>query len=136
MADNYANEANAGFRITGFLWNSVAKCLGRVRASIEKIVEREVIQADGNNTPTSRPVNVLDARGTLEFLDQAGGLSHTTAAALAEFDYTEANGSAGSIQIGNMLMSSVHHNWGRNMGGFGIGQDMELEGALTYTVSS
>ena len=72
MADTYATEANAGFRISGFLWNSVAKCLGRVRATIEKIVEREVLQADTNNTPTSRPVNVLDARSTLEFLDQTG----------------------------------------------------------------
>lgn len=136
MADTYATEANAGFRITAFKFNGVGGQLGRVRANIEKMVEREVIAADGNNTPTARPINVLDARMTAEFLDQAGALSEASAAANTEFDYTEANGTAASVIVGAMLPGTVRHNWGRNMGGFGVAQDLELQGALTYTPSS
>lgn len=136
MADSYATEANAGYRITGTKFNSTANALGHVRASVEKLVDREVLMADGNNTPTARPVNTLDCRCTIESLDQAGALSESTAAANVELDYTEANGNSASIIVGAMLPGSVRHNWGRNMGGFGWAQDFELQGGLTYTPSS
>lgn len=128
----YSAEANAGFRITSFLFNATA-ILGRVRALIEKIIVREVIQADANNTPTSRPVDEIDARVTLDFLDNSGGISHATAAANTTTAYSEAGGSSASVIIGAMVPGSITHNWGRKMGGFGVQQVFELEGALTYT---
>ena len=132
----YATEANAGFRISAFTFNAVSALSGRIRFALEKMVGREVLQADTNNTPTSRPLDTLDCRCTLDALDQAGGLSHAVAAAACVASYTEGNGGAATITFGNMLPGTIRHNWGRHQGGFGVSQDLELEGALTYTPTS
>lgn len=137
MADNYATEANAGFRFTAATFNASSCFLGHVRANVEKIIEREVIAADGNNYPASRPISVLDCRATVECLDQVAGLSESAAAASLVLSYTESGGTSGvSITVGAMRASTIRHTWGRNMGGFGLAQDLELEGALTYTVTN
>lgn len=137
MADNYSTEANAGFRFTAATFNAGAAWLGHVRANIEKVIDREVIAADGNNYPVSRPINTLDARITVECLDQVAGLAETSAAANCVLSYTEAGGTSGvSVTVGAMRAGSIRHQWNRSMGGFGLAQDMELEGPLTYTVTN
>ena len=130
---SFSTEANAGFRITGFTHNATA-LLARIRCLLEKLVIREAIRADANNTPVSRPVDELDARVSLDFLDNSGAISHTAASANITENYSEAGGSSGSIIMGPMVAGSVTHNHGRKMGGFGVQQVFELEGtSLTYT---
>ncbi|HYG78681.1 MAG TPA: hypothetical protein VEK08_27015 [Planctomycetota bacterium] len=127
----YSNEANAGFRITGT--SGLGTYLGNIRALIEKIIVREELKADANNHPVSRPVDDIDARVTVEFLDNSGGISHTAAAANLTMSYSEGNGGAASVIIGALVAGSIRHNWGRKQGGFGVQQENELQGALTYT---
>ena len=129
----YTTEANAGFRASSWLHGSTA-FLGKVECVVEKIVEREPLMADANNVPISRPVDVIDARATLTFLDNAGALVETVTSANLTVNASEANGSAtAGVVIGKMLPGSVTHVQRRKMGGYSIAQIFELEGALTYT---
>lgn len=128
----YADESNAGFRISAI--SGFGTFLGRIACLIEKIVERERIEADNNNVPVARPVDSIDARVTVDYLDTAGAKAETTAAANLTVTFDEADGvSSGSVVIGKVVGSSVQHTMARRRGGFGVQQTLELEGALTYT---
>lgn len=129
----YAAEGDAGFRISSFS-GLVAANLGKLAATIEKIINREVIQADANNAPVARPVDEIDARITLESLDVAMATSETTAAANQTVGIQQADGGSGSIVMGKMVAGSVMHTFRRRMGGFGSHQTLEMQdSSLTYT---
>lgn len=128
----YVNEADAGFRFTA-LTHGAAAILGRIRAAVNKIIGREVIQADGNNFPVSRPVDNIDARVVAGYLDFSGSIAESVASANLTLSLTEADGGSGSLVVGKMLGSSVDTTMARRMGGFLAEQTFELEGTLTYT---
>lgn len=129
----YSNEQNAGYRITS-LTHGATEQKGALGCLLEKIVEREPIMAGSNNSAVARPVNVLDARVVARFLDTAGAIAETVAAANYTAAFTDAAGNAGSVVMGTMVAGSVRHTMERNQGGFSIEQDFELEGSsLTYT---
>jgi len=130
----YVTEADAGFRITGFT-HGATTILGRLRAFVQKLIDREVIQADGNNVPIIRPPDTIDARAVLAFLDMPGHISHSAAAANLVIDMTQADAGAASLTVGKMVASGVDNTMQRRMGGFAAEQVFELEGALTYTPS-
>lgn len=127
----YSTEANAGFRLT--TTSGLATVLGKIAALIEKVVDREPIQADGNNFPVSRPVDAIDARVTVESLDQSMATSETAAAANLTVNYSQAGGGTASVIVGALLASGVQHTMRRRMGGFAAQQTYELQGTLTYT---
>lgn len=133
----YGNAGNAGFRHSSWQHSSggtLKTFLGKVRCLIEKIVAFEPIAADANNYPEARPVDNVDARVTLEFLDNAGALPETTTADNLTLNFAEANGTTGvGTVIGKMLAGSVTHTQQRRMGGFNIAQIFEQFGAVTYT---
>lgn len=129
----YASEADAGHRITS-ITHGGTELKGPLGVTLEKVVEREVRQAGANNAPVSRPVAFLDARVTARFLDTAGGISETAAAASLVANFTDGAGDAGSVTMGPLKAGSIRHTMERNQGGFAVEQDFELEGAtLTYT---
>ena len=127
----YINEANAGFRLT--TTSGLATVVGKVAALLEKIIQREGIQADGNNYPVSRPVDEKDARVTLESLDTTMAIAETASASNLTVNYSEAGGGVGAVVIGALLGSGVQHTMRRRMGGFVTQQTYELQGDLTYT---
>lgn len=129
----YSTEAHAGFRFSS--WTVLGSTwIGKLRALIERIVQREPIMADANNVAISRPVDEEDARVTLEMLDNSAPLAPATAAANITVNFTEANGSGtGGVVIGSCVAGSVTHTMARKQGGFQIAQIFELQGALTYT---
>lgn len=128
------DEKDAGFRITGFLFGATA-ILVKVRAAIDYIVNREVIQADGNNHPVSRPEDEIDMRIVVAFLAMDSFIPKATAAANVTIDFTEADGGAASLIAGKMRPGSISSIMGRRMGGFTSEQTFELEGSPTYTWS-
>lgn len=134
---SYADAGNAGFRHTSWQHangGSPKTFLGKVRCLIEKIVAFEPIAADANNFPEARPVDNVDARVTLETLDNAMGMPETTTAGNMTMNFSEAGGTTGvGTVIGKMLAGSVTHTQQRRMGGFNVAQVFEAVGALTYT---
>jgi len=134
----WATAADSGFRITGFTFDpsgTPVTILGRIRAFVQKIIDREVLQYDGDNFPSARPVDSKDARAVLAFAAMEQFISETVAAKNLKIDFTAADGGAGSITIGKMLPGSVDFTMQRRMGGFMAEQTFELEGDLTLTVS-
>lgn len=129
---SYAAEGDAGFRISSF--SGLISAIGRLAAMAEKIINREVIQADANNAPVARPVDEVDSRMTLESLDQAMAVAESTAAANQTIGIQQADGGSGSLVMGKMVASSVQHTFRRRMGGFGCQQTLEMQDStLTYT---
>lgn len=130
---SYENEANAGYRHTGWAFGGTS-FFGKIRLLIEKIVNREPLMADDNNSAQAMPVDELGARVTLEFLDNAGAIDESEDAANLVTTFSEANGSgSGGVTVGKLVPGSVTHTEGRKQGGFTVAQIMELEGDLTYT---
>ena len=130
---SYAGEGNAGFRHSSWSFGATT-FLGKVRCLIERIITREPIMADANNYPVSRPIDEEDSRVTLEFLDNAGAVEPSIAAANITADFVEANGSgSGGVVIGPHRAGTVTHTQARRMGGFSVAQIYEQEGSLTYT---
>jgi hypothetical protein len=133
MPDNYATAGNAGFRISSWTFGAVT-LLGKVRCLIEKIVQFEPVFADANNFPEIKSVDFVDARATLESLDNLVAQAESATAANLTLNFSEANGSgSGGVVIGAMKPGSVTHTQRRQMGGFGVAQVYELSGTLTYT---
>ncbi len=132
----YTDARNAPFRPTGFAHGST-NIVGRVRFMFEKIVSDEPIFEDATNTPTSRPIDNIDARVTADFLDIAGGIAHGTASANVTASFSEANGSgSGSVVYGKMVPRSVRGGVMRRNSGNPTSQDFYLEGALTETITN
>lgn len=131
---SWATSADSGFRLTGFTHGSAA-ILGRIRAFVQKLIERELINHDGDNTPTSRPVDVIDARAVLGFAALEQSIAHTAAAASLAIAFTAADAGACILTVGNMVACGVDNTMQRRMGGFAAEQTFELEGSLTYTPS-
>lgn len=128
----YVNTGDAGFRMT--TTSGLATFIGKIRMMLEKLIEREVIQADAENTPTERPVDLIDARVVVETLDANMAVSEGTSAANLTSNFTTADGGSGSLVIGPLVGSGVQHEKARRMGGFRHQQTLEMKGsALTYT---
>lgn len=132
----YTNAANAAFRLTGFTHNATS-FLGKIRSMFEKIITDEPLFEDGTNTPSSRPVDSIDARVTIDYLDQTGGVAHTVAAANTTQSFSEANGSgSGTVVLGKMVPRSIRGGVMRRNAGNAQSQDFYLEGALTETYTN
>lgn len=130
---NYSNAGNAAFRITAFAVGGTA-VLGKIRNSLEKVVNREVIQTDAVNTPEKRPVDFIDARMTTEFLGWTSFLPETTTANTAVLTFSEVNGTTGSaVSFGPLLPSGYRAGIQRRNGGNPMAQDFELEGSTFAT---
>jgi len=128
----YVTTSDAGFRLT--TTSGLATWIGKIRMLFEKLVEREIIQADAENTPTERPVDLLDARVVVETLDAAMGVSEGASAANLTANFTTADGGSGSLVMGPLVGSGVQHDKSRRTGGFRHQQTLEMKGsALTYT---
>ncbi len=131
----WANTGSAAFRITGFTHVS-ASFLGKIRTMFEYLITDEVLQADAENYPTSRPVDNLDMRQTIEMLDLTSFLAHTTTAGNTTTSFSEANGSgSGTLVAGAMVCRSVRHGISRRNGGNPMAQDFYLQGSPTFTTS-
>jgi len=131
----YATTADAGFRITT-VTHSGSQIKGAVRATMEKIVEREILQCEAENTPISRPVDRIDARTVFTFLDGSGRVAETVAAANCVTNFTEADGGSGSVTHGPMLANGYTATFARNQGGHQYEQEFVFQGtALTDTLS-
>jgi len=130
----YIDEKDSGFRLTSFA-HSAASILGKLRVSVDDIVNREVIQADGNNYPVSRPVDEIDMRVVVAFLGLDSEVAASAAAANLVIGFTEADGGSATLTIGKMLAGSISNIMGRRMGGFSAEQTFEQEGARTKTWS-
>lgn len=128
----YVDEKNAGYRITGVA-HGVATTKGNIRVAFDEVVDREVIQADENNFPVSRPINGLDQRIVVAFMDMTSQISRDADPADVAVDFTEAGGDAGSLECGEFVASSVANIMGRSMGGFNGEQTFELEGPPSKT---
>jgi len=132
---SFTGTGSAAFRITGFEHGSHAYA-GKIRTMFEFIITDEVIQMDAINYPGSRPVDNLDQRQTLSFLDLTSFLPPDTDAASTTTSFSEANGSGnGTLVAGDMVPRSVRHAIVRRNGGNPMEQDFYLEGEPTFTTS-
>ena len=131
----YVTTGDAGFRISALKFGATT-LLGAIRATLEKIIEREVLQAEEENTPVARPVDRIDARAVYGILDGSSVIDETAAPANCVADFKEADGSAGSVTIGPMVAGGWTANLARNQGGHQWEQEFQMEGvALTETIS-
>ncbi len=132
---SWSNAGSAAFRITGFTQGSNAY-LGKIRTMIEYIIGDEVLQVDGDNHPSARPVDNVDMRQTIEMLDITSFLAPSTAAANTTTSFSEANGSgSGTLVAGQMVCRSIRHGIMRRNGGNPMAQDLYLVGSPTFTTS-
>ena len=131
----YATTADAGFRISSTK-HGTTTLQGAVRATLEKVIDREILQATTENTPTARPVDRIDARVTYGFLDGSSCIAETVAAANCIVAFTEADGGSGSVTVGPMVVGGWTATMARNQGGHQWEQNFEFQGtALTETIS-
>ncbi len=126
---------SAAFRLTGFA-QAANSYLGKIRSMFEYIITDEVIQIDGDNFPSARPVDNLDMRQTIEMLDMTSFLPNTTAAANTVTTATEAGaGGSAVLTAGAMVCRSVRHGVLRRNGGNPMSQDFYLQGTPTFTTT-
>jgi hypothetical protein len=131
----YATTADAGFRITSVTHNAV-QLKGAVRATVERIVEREILQSEAENTPVSRPLDRLDARAVFAVLDGSGLIGHAATAGNCVVNFSEADGGSGAVTVGPMLANGWTGNFARNQGGHQYEQEFVFQGnALTETLT-
>lgn len=131
----YVTTADAGFRISTLKFGATT-LLGAIRATLEKIVEREVLQAEEENNPTARPVDRIDARAVYGILDGSSVIAETATPANCVANFKEADGGAGSVTLGPMLGGGWTANMARNQGGHQWEQEFNHEGTvLTETIS-
>jgi hypothetical protein len=103
---------------------------------MEKIVEREVLQAEEENTPVSRPVDRVDARTVFAVLDGSSMIAESTAAANCITEFKAADAGSGSVTHGPMVANGYVPTMGRNQGGFRFEQEFVMEGtSLTETLT-
>jgi len=133
----YATTADAGFRIaTNGLKHGSSTLTGGIRSTLEKIINREILQSEEENTPVSRPVDLVDCRVIHEFLDGSSFIDEGTAAANAIANFTTAGGGSGAVTLGPTVAGGFTATMARNQGGHQYQQEFLMEGtALTDTVS-
>ena len=128
----YTNANQAVYRITSVLHGS-STLVDVKSCTVEKVINFDILRADKDNTPVSRPINMIDARVLVNFLDTNSPIAHTVSAANVVANFTGGDGTVGSITIGTMKAGSVTHSL-NPYDAKEISQEFVFQGtSLTYT---
>lgn len=132
-----AGESTAPHLVVSAAHANGGTLTGVVGGVIEKIVDREVIQADDQIYPAARPPVSIDARVTIDCLKLDAVAAESTTAGNVTVSFKRANGTTGaSVVIGPMVYGSGTHAMQRNTGGMATQVTFEMEGStLTYTAT-
>jgi len=129
----YVNEKNALHKLVSVAHGGTT-LKGVIGGALRIIVERALRMADGHLTPYSRPVSMLNAEAIVRFLDHAGAILWTVAAANLVFNFTDGQGGSPSITVGKFLGGDIDHAFDFDVGGMVIQETFVLEDTtLTYT---
>ena len=133
---SWAAAGDTPYRVTT-IDHASSNWLGPLGIIFQKIVKRgDGIKPGSANTPHSRPVDALDWRAVVRFLDPSSIKAETTAAGTITVAGTTGDGGSFSHAMGPFLPGSSTHTYERNPEGMPTEQECEGEGtSLTNTIT-